>query len=122
MSKVIRFEINVEDPERVAQFYREVFGWEVEERPGPVASWRITAGPEDEPGINGTIVQMPAADPGTWHFVEVPSVDEFLDKVVAAGGKVFATKRAISCEGWDAYVQDPAGNVFGLFERDESVE
>jgi predicted enzyme related to lactoylglutathione lyase len=121
MAKVIQFEINTRDPQRTIRFYREVFGWRIEERKGLVASWSITAGPDSEPGINGGLLQMPAADPGTWHVVEVASIDECLDKVVAAGGQVFASKRAITGKGWDAYVQDPEGNVFGLFEADESV-
>jgi uncharacterized protein len=122
MAKVIQFEINTENPERVAKFYRELFGWKIEERVGPVSSWSITAGPDDEPGINGGLLEMPAANPGTWHVVQVPSVDEYLDKVVSLGGEVFASKRAITGRGWDAYVQDPEGNVFGIFEKDESAQ
>jgi predicted enzyme related to lactoylglutathione lyase len=121
MAKVIQFEINTKDPERIVKFYRELFGWKIEERQDAVASWSIAAGSDDEPGINGGIVHMPAANPGTWHVVRVPSVDEYLEKVVSLGGQVFASKRAITGKGWDAYIQDPEGSVFGIFEEDEGA-
>jgi predicted enzyme related to lactoylglutathione lyase len=122
MSKVIRFDINTRDPEQLASFYRQVFDWQIEERTGPVSFWRITAGPDDEPGVNGGLVNMVEAEPCTWHVVQVPSVDEALDKAVAAGGEVFSTKRAVTGQGWEAYIRDPEGNVFGLFEEDPSVK
>jgi len=121
MAKVIQFEINTRNPERIRKFYRELFGWEIKDRLGAVASWPITAGPDDEPGINGGLLEMPAANPGTWHIVQVSSIDECLERAVALGGQVFASKRAITGKGWDAYVQDPEGSVFGLFEADESA-
>jgi predicted enzyme related to lactoylglutathione lyase len=122
MAKVVQFEINTENPEKVAQFYHDLFGWKIEAQQGSVASWKITAGPDDEPGIDGGILRMPTASPGTWHVVQVPSVDEYLEKVVSLGGKVFASKRAITGKGWDAYIQDPEGNVFGIFETDEEAK
>jgi predicted enzyme related to lactoylglutathione lyase len=122
MAKVVQFEINTEHPEELAEFYRKLFGWAIEKRPGPIASWRITAGPDGEPGIDGGLLHMPTANPGTWHVVQVPSVDEYLEKVVAVGGQVFASKRAITGKGWDAYIQDPEGNVFGIFEADEEAK
>jgi predicted enzyme related to lactoylglutathione lyase len=122
MAKVVQFEINTEHPEELAEFYRKLFGWAIEKRPGPIASWRIAAGPDGEPGIDGGLLHMPTANPGTWHVVQVPSVDEYLEKVVAVGGQVFASKRAITGKGWDAYIQDREGNVFGIFEADEEAK
>ena len=31
MAKVIGFELNSQDPEKAAEFYSNVFGWEIEE-------------------------------------------------------------------------------------------
>lgn len=31
MAKVVGFELNCQDPEKAAEFYSKVFGWEIEE-------------------------------------------------------------------------------------------
>ena len=36
MGRLIQFEIHAEDPERAAEFYREVFGWGIQKWEGPV--------------------------------------------------------------------------------------
>ncbi len=60
MNRVIQFEIHAAVPERAAQFYREVFGWDINkwvvpgvEMPKENRYWLVTTGPQEEPGING---------------------------------------------------------------------
>jgi predicted enzyme related to lactoylglutathione lyase len=61
MNRIIHFEIQADDPERAVKFYKEVFGWEINEWVVPDVEmkdenryWMVTTGPETEPGINGT--------------------------------------------------------------------
>ena len=50
---------------------------------------------------------MKRMDKGTtFLFVNVPSVDEFLKKIVKAGGKIVTEKTAIPGVGYSAYVKD----------------
>lgn len=53
--------------------------------------------------------------------VDVTSVDEFILKVVAAGGKVVMPKTTISGVGHLAYCADTEGNVFGMMQNDPTA-
>ena len=55
-SRVVHFEIHAADPERAAQFYRSVFGWEITKWGGPADYWLCSTGPADSPGINGGLL------------------------------------------------------------------
>lgn len=57
MTRVIHFEIASDNPERAAKFYKEVFDWKIEKWEGPVDYWLVTTGKENEPGINGAIME-----------------------------------------------------------------
>jgi predicted enzyme related to lactoylglutathione lyase len=52
MSRVIHFEIPVDDLERAASFYKEVFGWKIEKWPGTTDYWLVTTGVEGQPGLS----------------------------------------------------------------------
>ena len=58
----------------------------------------------------------------TYIFVDVPSVDEFLKKVMNAGGKEITKKASIPGVGYSAYCRDTEGNIFGLFQRDPKAK
>jgi len=58
----------------------------------------------------------------TYIFVDVPSVDEFLKKVMNAGGKEITKKTPIPGVGYSAYCRDTEGNIFGLFQRDPKAK
>jgi len=62
VSRVVHFEIQADDIERAKTFYAAAFGWSFEDY-GPFTGstyWGIVTGPEDEPGINGGLLQRPA--------------------------------------------------------------
>ena len=65
MSRVVHFEIQADDVERAKSFYAAVFDWSFEDYGAMAGStyWGITTGPEDEPGINGGLLQRPAPTP-----------------------------------------------------------
>jgi len=122
MPRVIHFEISADDPERAVNFYREVFGWEIQKWDGPVDYWLITTGPDDQPGINGAMMKRPDPTASTWNTIEVPSVDEFTSRVVGAGGRMSMPKTPIPGVGYQAYCQDTEGNIFGVHEANESAQ
>jgi predicted enzyme related to lactoylglutathione lyase len=39
MRRPVHFEIHAEDPERAANFYSQLFGWEITKWDGPVDYW-----------------------------------------------------------------------------------
>jgi predicted enzyme related to lactoylglutathione lyase len=104
MNRVSHFEINADDPDRAVKFYSEVFGWEIKKWDGPVDYWLITTGSE-EPGINGGIAHRRDKET-TVVSVDVPSVDEFVAKIEAAGGTVLQPKTSVKGVGYMAYCSD----------------
>ena len=121
MPRVVHFEFWAEDPERTVKFYEEVFGWEISKWAGPVDYWLVTTGEDDEPGINGGIGQQKKGG-ATYVTIDVPSVDEFIEKIVAAGGRVDVPKQPVPGVGYLAYCADPEGVVFGIMEADPSAQ
>jgi uncharacterized protein len=130
--RVIHFEIHAADTAKTAEFYRNVFGWEVRKWDNPeVDYWMVMTAPEgsQEPGIDGGIVgrKGPApqgGEPVTSYVstIHVPSVDEWLKKIEAAGGTMALPKMPIPALAWLAYCKDIEGNIFGLFEDDKNAK
>jgi len=122
MSRVVHFEIPVDDPDRAVGFYSKVFGWQINKWEGPMDYWLITSGGGDEPGIDGAIMKREGPVTTVVNSISVPSVDEFMNKVTANGGKVLMPKTPIPGVGYFTYCQDTEGNMFGIIEEDKSVQ
>lgn len=120
MFRVVHFELPADDPERAIKFYSEVFGWKMEKWPGPVDYWLITTGGSDQPGIDGAIGKKGDMI-GAVNTIDVPSVDEFTEKIVANGGKIVMPKWTVPGVGYVAYCQDTEDNIFGIIQEDTSA-
>lgn len=132
MNRVVHFEIHAAQPERAAEFYRAVFGWEIKEWVIPGADipdenryWLVTTGSADARGIDGGIMFRRGAPPVEGQAVNsyvctigVESVDASVEAVRAAGGHVTVPKMPITGVGWLAYCKDPEGNIFGVMQAD----
>ena len=121
MPRVVHFEIPAEDPDRAVKFYSEVFNWKIEKWAGPVDYWLTTTGSDNEPGINGAIMKRQNPQATVTNTIEVPSVDDFLNNIVANGGKIITPKMPVPGVGYAAYFADTEGNVFGLMQPDTSA-
>ncbi len=122
MPKVIHFELPADDTKRAVAFYRKVFDWTITGWEGPNEYWLITAGPDDEPGINGAITPRNLPEQVTTDTIAVISVDDSLEKVEEAGGTVVMSKQVIPGVGYIAYCKDTEGNLFGILQPDMSVK
>jgi predicted enzyme related to lactoylglutathione lyase len=121
LPRVVHFEIDAEKPEQLVKFYEKVFSWKMMKWEGPMEYWLITTGKEGEPGIDGGLGKR--TEPGSHmvNTIDVPSVDEFVKKVVENGGTIVVAKHAVPGVGWLAYFKDPEGNMFGMMQSDESA-
>ena len=122
MSRVVHFEIPADNPDRVAEFYKKVLGWNIQKWEGPMDYWLISTGKDSEPGIHGGIARKkdrPAS--GVLITAQVDSVDECLKKIVTAGGSIVVPKRSIPGVGYQAHFRDSEGNVIGIMENDPSA-
>jgi predicted enzyme related to lactoylglutathione lyase len=122
MPRVVHFEISADEPERAVKFYTEVFGWKFNKWDGPMPYWLVDTGPSEEPGINGGLFVRRGPMTGHVNTVGVPSVDEFVEKIKAAGGECVLEKMAIPGVGWLAYCKDTEGSIFGLHQHDPSAK
>ena len=118
MPRVIHFEFPVDDPDRAVDFYKNVFGWEINKWDGPEDYWMITSGSEEEPGIDGALMRRQNPGQGPINTVGVPSVDDFVRKITESGGQVVMPKMAIPTIGYFAYCRDSEGNFFCIMESD----
>jgi predicted enzyme related to lactoylglutathione lyase len=126
---IVHFEIPADDPERATKFYRELFGWDIKKHdaPGGPEYWLISTVPTDSqgrparPGVNGGLMrrQHPAHPPV--NYVGVESVDEYVRKAKRLGAEEYMPKTAVKGMGWFAYLRDPEGNVFAIWQTDEKA-
>jgi predicted enzyme related to lactoylglutathione lyase len=130
MSRVVHFEIQADDVERAKSFYSAVFGWTFRDWSGATGAsyWGVVTGPDDEPGINGGLLQRPAAAPatgqGTNAFVCTMTVDDYdaaEKRILDGGGQVALPKMALPGMAWQGYYLDPEGNTFGIHQPDPNA-
>lgn len=121
MPRVVHFEIPADDPDRATEFYSKLFGWTISKWEGPMDYWMIFSG-NGEPGIDGAITKREEPVTSVVNTISVPSVDEFMEKVTAHGGKVIMPKTTVPGVGYFTYCLDTEGNMFGIIENDESAQ
>ena len=112
-SRVVHFEIPIDDPDRAGVFYRSVFGWTVAKW-GPVDYWTMTTGAEPGRGAEGALTPRAEAPEGVVVYVGVEDIDRALVGVQDAGGTVVNGKMPIPTVGWSARFRDTEGNLVGL--------
>lgn len=131
MDKVVHFEIPADDLARAQKVYTKVFGWNAQKVPMPgVEYYMVNTVPVDqkgmpkEPGaINGGMMKRNIPGESPIIVINVSSLDEYLKKVTAAGGKVVLPKQTVGDMGLYARVSDTEGNIIGLWQdlKDSSI-
>jgi predicted enzyme related to lactoylglutathione lyase len=122
MGRVVHFEIHCGDPDRAERFYRDVFGWDIQRYEGAPIDYRlITTGPDDQPGINGALVQRRGEIDGSAviayvNTISVEDIDEAERRLAAAGGEVALPRAEVPGVGQLAYYKDTEGNIFGILQ------
>lgn len=115
MAKVIGFELNSQDPEKAAEFYSNVFGWEIEEPNW--GYWPVKTGNDQNQAVNGGISKGPKDYPhGTRIQIEVESIDESISLAKENGAMVVRDKMEFD-DFYLAYLVDPVGLGFGLIQK-----
>lgn len=114
MGRVIEFELNSQEPEKAAEFYAKVFGWEIATPHWNY--WALTTGDDKNLGINGGIGKGPHDFPfGTRIQIEVDSIDEAISKAKESGAIIVRDKMEFD-EFFLAYMVDPTGLGFGIIQ------
>lgn len=120
-NRPIHFEILGTNPALLAQFYRSIFGWDIQVYTGPGKYWLATTGDRYAPGIDGGFMRryFPQAVINT---TIVDSIEETVGLVRKAGGTLLHGPYEIPEVGMHAYCADPEGNIFGVIQERAAVE
>jgi predicted enzyme related to lactoylglutathione lyase len=120
------FDLTVANVARAKAFFEATLGWRFEKFDMPYEYYRIQAGPEGEPGIDGGIggvanAPVSGGRPMTLITMPVANLDEVLARVVASGGSIVEPRTPIPGIGWYATCAEPGGLKFGLIEADAAA-
>lgn len=132
MNPVVHFEMPVKDRKRIADFYTQVFGWEMEFLGKEMGNYvTVNTTETDERGlvkrpgaINGGFFpknqNMPNNCPSI--VIAVDDIDEHVKKLTRAGAKVLADPVDIPNVGKYASFRDPEGNICSILQPVMSIE
>jgi predicted enzyme related to lactoylglutathione lyase len=113
---VVHFEINSGAALRLQEFYADAFGWSIHRSDldgyGDVATEGVCPG-SGEPGIDGGIGPSDDGNDFVTFYVQVPDVDEALQRVEALGGRTVLPPTKAG-RVLLAMFTDPQGNRIGL--------
>lgn len=113
---VVHFEFWSQNPGPVADFYREVFDWNINHV--PEMNYHM-ADPGGEGGIGGGIMTPQQGDwPSDMTFyIDVDDLTLYRDKIVAAGGEMVVDNMEVPGVGALSLFKDPDGRVIGLWKQ-----
>ena len=121
ISSVTHFEIEGDEPAKLAEFYRSVFGGQVEQMPG-VNYWRIRIGSAEPKALHGGLTYRAIPSLNGWMlFVNVTSLDDTVALVQKVGRSIVRPKTAVPKTAWVTIVADPAKNIFGVWQADPAA-
>ncbi len=127
----MHFEIPADSPEKVAQFYEQLFGWKFNKMPGGdmdywlishkdsgenMDYWLISHKDSGENESMGGLYKKTMGETGFLNYFSVVNLDQALAKATDLGAKVVKGKQEIPNIGWFAILQDPDNNGFALFQ------
>ena len=122
------FEIGSTDLDRATKFYETIFGISLAPMDLPNIKMRMFPIDDMMKGIGGAVVDSggfhkPSATDGPLIYLNGnPDVQNILDKVEAAGGKIMVPKTEISPEyGFMAVIIDTEGNRIGLHSVPQKI-
>jgi predicted enzyme related to lactoylglutathione lyase len=111
-------ELIANDVEAAKQFYAQVLGWQIGEMEGEFGTYTIVKGASgaDAGGIMGRMPDMPPG-PAFWIvYIGTNDVDATAARARELGGVIQRDPFDVPTVGRLAFVADPTGAAFGLFQ------
>ena len=119
-SRIIYFEIAAEDPKRCMEFYSQVFDWEFSALND--STWLTRTGPDELPGINGSIKSAANGKGAVINTLHVKDLNQTEKAVEHYGGQIVLPRKVLPEIGWLLYFKDTEGNLHGALEPDASAK
>ena len=111
--KICYIELPATDIARSAEFYQNVFRWNMRKRGDGATAFDDATGE-----VSGSFVlgRPPASTPGLLFYIMVDSVEKTVESVKTNGGEIVQPLGADAPE-ITARFRDPGGNVIGLYQE-----
>lgn len=109
---VVHFEIASTDPPGTKAFVAEMFGWKLEDIPGPFDYSMVDTGVEG--AIRGGVGAPPAGGGHTTFYVQVDDVQAALDKASGLGGQALMGPQEVPGGSKIGLLATPAGQLLGV--------
>ncbi|MBY6050164.1 VOC family protein [Cytobacillus firmus] len=131
MGRLVHFEVHVDDMERAKKFYGGVFGWSFQDwsEYAGMPYYGAVTGNDEEPGINGALMQRQGQPPGDNQAINgysctigVEDYDAAEGRILENGGTVALPKYALPGMAWQGYYKDTEGNIFGIHQPDANAK
>ena len=117
-NRITHFEIGAADKQQLVSFYRDLFGWRMDE----VAEGYTMVDTQAGEGINGGIGRSSDGTPWVAFYVGDPDPEGLLARAQAAGGGgTVVPVTEIPGFGAFAMFKDPDGNLVGIIKSDPDV-
>ena len=115
---LVHFEIPVNDPAKLSNFYEQLFGWKFNKMPGSgeMDYWLISHKDADENETMGGLYKRVMGEIGFVNYFSVVNIDQSLAKATSLGATVVKGKQEIPGIGHFAILQDPDNNTFAFFQ------
>lgn len=111
-------EIPATDPRQSAEFYKNVFGWNIRRGDSDRPSF------DDPSSVSGAFVTYlkPAQQPGILPSIWVKDIESYVAKIAAHGGEIVERPRPDEPGSvcLIATFRDPAGNTLRVYEEPEN--
>jgi uncharacterized protein len=118
-------ELATTDQKGGAAFYRDLFGWEINEQPmGPgetYTTFQVRGRPVSAAYTMRPEEKQTGAPPHWNNYVTVKNADEAVTKAKSLGANVFAPPFDVMDFGRMAVLQDPTGAVFQVWEPKQHI-
>jgi len=111
---VVHWDIQAQDPERIRDFYTQMFNWDIQGA-SPIMEVPAGIGGPDPSGFFGHIVKAERA--GITLYIQVRDLNESLERAPALGGSVISPPFQIPGGATIAGISDPEGNRVVLVQQ-----
>ena len=126
MNPVVHFEMPADDEKRMADFYSDAFGWQIQMLGPEMGNYILVS--TSETGDDG-MIKNPGSIKGGFYkksegmpniypslVIQVDDLKESMNLVTGAGGKIIGEPGDIPGVGQFVYFQDSEGNIAGMLQ------
>jgi hypothetical protein len=120
--RVVHFEIPADDVGRAEEFYRSIFGWNLNAMPD-MGYTMVSTTPTDDQGaptdpgaINSGMMKRESPISTPVIVIDVDDIDKALETIGSNGGSTVQGKQSVMDMGFAAYFKDSEGNLMGLWQ------